>query len=61
MATRKRGGNPSGNPGSRTNVLAVGVTDIKPTAEGFIITCRKIEIAPSVAVSKTTEHDTPQD
>lgn len=58
---KKRGGNPLGNPGSRTNVLAVGVTDIKPTAEGFIITCRKIEIAPSVAAAKTTEHEPPQD
>ena len=27
--------NPAENAGSRTNVLAIGVTDIKPTAEGF--------------------------
>jgi hypothetical protein len=56
---KKRSGNPQGNPGSRTNVLAVGVTAIKPTPDGFIIICRKIEIAPAIAADKTTEHPDP--
>jgi hypothetical protein len=46
--------NPAENPGSRTNVLAIGVTYIKPTAEGFIIVARRIEIAPAATAGKTT-------
>jgi hypothetical protein len=60
MATKKRSGNPLGNPGSRTNVLCIGVTDIKPTAEGFVVLCRRIEIAPSVTAGKTTELEKPE-
>jgi hypothetical protein len=57
---KKRSGNPLGNPGSRTNVLCIGVTDIKPTAEGFVVLCRRIEIAPSVAADKTAEAEKPK-
>lgn len=45
---------PSGAQGGK------GVTDIKSTSEGFVVLCRKIETAPSVAIGKTTEHDKPE-
>ncbi|HLW83249.1 MAG TPA: hypothetical protein VKS20_14525 [Candidatus Acidoferrales bacterium] len=34
------------NPGSRTDVLCKGVLGIETTPHGFVVTCRRIEIAP---------------
>lgn len=44
MSRKPRSGNPLGNPGSRTDVLCKGVTEITPTPQGFVVVCRRIEI-----------------
>jgi hypothetical protein len=51
-AKKSNAGNKSGNPGSRTPLVCIGVTGIEITSEGFVITCRKIETAPTNVTSK---------
>lgn len=57
MASRqkKRSGNPQGNPGARTPIVCYGVTSITPTADGFEVKCRKIEVAPTGVAAKAAD------
>ena len=59
MTKPKKGkGNPLGNPGSRTPVVCYGVTDIEITGNGFKVTCKRIETAPTNVTAKADEPPT---
>jgi hypothetical protein len=54
---QKRSGNPAGNPGARTPVVCYGVTEITPTPNGFLVKCRKIDVAPTGVAAKAGAND----